>query len=203
MNFLKQQRHLTRVFLQGEFRNQLRITGIAFLVLLVLGFITGLILPHMAEQFVGFLAGQMGDIAQQEGVSLLGLLLSNNLRASLFTVFYGLLPYIYLPALSLGMNSLVLGFFAAYYVNNGQSFLVYLAGIVPHGIFEIPALIFSIAMGLYLCQHLTDTKSRQEGSLLQLLQQLLRVYVLRVIPLLAIASVVEAFITPRLMQLFL
>ncbi len=57
-------------------------------------------------------------------------LFGNNVRATVFSIAYGFIPFIYLPALSIGINSLLLGF-AGVYVNNGISLLAYFAGIVP------------------------------------------------------------------------
>ena len=58
-------------------------------------------------------------------------LFGNNVRATVFSIAYGFIPFIYLPALSIGINSLLLGLFAGVYVNNGISLLAYFAGIVP------------------------------------------------------------------------
>ena len=39
-------------------------------------------------------------------------LFGNNVRATVFSIAYGFIPFIYLPALSIGINSLLLGLFA-------------------------------------------------------------------------------------------
>ena len=128
----------------------------------------------------------------------------NNLRAMFMTVLYGFIPFLFLPALSLGINAVILGVMAAYYSNEGISLLAFFAGILPHGVFELPALILSLAAGLFLCQSINAyIRHNEKGVMKPLLLNILRVVVLLVLPLLVIAAVMETYVTPALMQLFL
>ena len=130
-------------------------------------------------------------------------LLWNNLRAMVLSVLYGFIPFIYLPALSLGVNALLLGLFAAYFLNNGISILAYLGGILPHGIFELPALVISLACGIYLCSINQYVRKNTRGIMAPTLKNIVRVLALTVLPLLAAAAAVEAYVTPAVMQFFL
>jgi stage II sporulation protein M len=76
-----------------------------------------------------------------------------------------------------------------------------LAGILPHGVFEIPALILSCAavlnIGLVL---VTPQAGRTVGEILiEALADWARVVVGLVIPMLAIAAYIESHITPQLL----
>ena len=98
----------------------------------------------------------------------------------------------------------VLGLFAGVYVNNGISLLAYFAGIVPHGIFELPALILALSSGIYLCRKVTDyVRHNEKGVMGPLMNDLLRLFVMHIIPLLMAAAVIEAYVTPQLLKLFL
>ena len=100
--------------------------------------------------------------------------------------------------------ALVLGLFAGVYVNNGISLLAYFAGIVPHGIFELPALILALSSGIYLCRKVTDyVRHNEKGVMGPLMKDLLRLFVMHIIPLLMAAAVIEAYVTPQLLKLFL
>ncbi|MFR6395338.1 MAG: stage II sporulation protein M [Oscillospiraceae bacterium] len=80
------------------------------------------------------------------------------------SLVYGLIPFLRLPALTLGTNGAILGLFAGYYMRQNISLLKYLLGILPHGIFELTALILSAAMGLYLCSTVTNAlRKKQTG----------------------------------------
>ena len=96
--------------------------------------------------------------------------------------------------------------FAAYYVNNGVSLLVYLAGILPHGIFELTALMLAFAGGFLLCRQITQyVRSNTKGMMKPLMLNLLRVLdnPHQDIPLLAVAAVAEVYVTPHVMALFM
>ena len=124
--------------------------------------------------------------------------------ALVLSVLYGFIPFIYLPALSLGVNALLLGLFAAYFLNNGISILAYLGGILPHGIFELPALVISLACGIYLCSRINQyVRKNTKGMMVPTLKNIVRVLALTVLPLLAAAAAVEAYVTPAVMQFFL
>jgi stage II sporulation protein M len=74
-------------------------------------------------------------------------------------------------------------------------------GILPHGVFELPGLFISIALGFYLCRYMTRAlfRRKQEQTLLEILNAVAKGYVTVVLPLLTIASVIECFVTPELM----
>lgn len=135
-------RQLRDFFRSQDFRHSLLITGGAFAALIVLAFAAGLIFPAVPAQVLTLFSQQMADagVVSESGSISVPALLWNNLRAMVLSVLYGFIPFIYLPALSLGVNALLLGLFAAYFLNNGISILAYLGGILPHGIFELPAL---------------------------------------------------------------
>ena len=199
MSWLKVQNGRTKAFITGDFSSQLWMTSVAFAVLLGLGVVLGYIFPDMAEQFVTLFTGNLtgSGIVDEDGTIRLLPLLANNIRAAVATIAYGLFPFLFLPALSLGINSLLIGFFAAFYLKNGMSMLYFCAAIIPHGIFEIPALVISIALGLYLCRTINDfARHNTKGAVTAAAQDILRVLCLRAIPFFVIASVIECYITP-------
>lgn len=205
MAFLKEHRQRLRSFYHGEFSYFLRITAIAFVLLAVGSFIFGLVVPECAAHIVAQFAQQVADlgIAQADGTVLAAGLFSNNFRAALFGMVYGFLPFIYLPALSLGINATMLGIFGAYSINNGLSFWYYLLGILPHGIFELPALVIAISLGLYLCRCTTlRIRKKTLGMIKTAFSECLRVLIMLVTPLLLIAAAVETYVTPHLISLF-
>lgn len=138
MDWLEQQRTRLHGFYRTEYCYSLRITAIAFGALILLGFAVSLLLPDLADQLFLQFAQQMAELGIMDTTGRVDVLalFGNNVRATVFSIAYGFIPFIYLPALSIGVNSLLLGLFAGVYVNNGISLLAYFAGIVPHGIFE-------------------------------------------------------------------
>ncbi|MBQ0038307.1 MAG: stage II sporulation protein M [Clostridiales bacterium] len=209
MAYLKEHCQKLRSFYQGNFSYFLRITTVAFLALAVGAYIVGIIKPAIAERTVELFvqqASNSGVISDEGSITATGLFI-NNLRVTTIGIVYGLLPMVYLPALVLGVNASMIGLVGAYYTNGGASLWLYLLSIVPHGIFELPALVISLAMALYLCrlttQRLKSKSSKQPKTPLKpALFDCLRVLIMQIVPLLLIAAVVEAYITPQLINLF-
>lgn len=189
--------------LKAEFKR----SAMAFCVLAVLAFGVSLALPDLRDRAVALVLETMngiGAVKEDGTLSALGIFL-NNLRACAFTMVYGLIPFLQLPALALGVNALLLGVLAAWYVSEGLSLLAYLAALLPHGILELPALLLAFAMGLYVCGHLTRRCRKDESALhvWDCLVLISRMLLLVLIPLLAAAALVEAYITPAVASLFL
>lgn len=132
-------------------------------------------------------------------------LLMNNWRAMLFTAAYGMIPFLFLPVVSLMSNGTLLGMMVGIYQANGMSVAVLAAGVLPHGVFELPALILSIACGVRLCGNmcLLAAGSRKKTPFMELAEELLRVLVLVVAPLTVVAAFIECYVTPVIMGWFL
>ena len=146
MKWLNEQGSLLRKFLAGGFRRTLGYCALGFVATLLLGAGIGMALPEEAARMMNdFMeqAAQSGVVTEEGELSVFALLM-NNWRAMLISAAYGFVPFLFLPVISLVTNGALLGMLAALFVSQGTSLLVYLAGILPHGIFEIPALVFSL-----------------------------------------------------------
>ena len=192
---MKKQLRAIAAFWHREYGRFVGITALAFLALTVLAYIVGRLVPNIPVTIIRTFNESIADagIIRDDGSFSALALFGNNLRAMVMTVLYGFIPFLYLPALSLGLNAAIIGMLAA--LMDGQ-WLLLLAGLVPHGIFEVPALLLSLAAGLCLCRN-------GKGMMKPLLLDLLRVVGLLVVPLLALAAVMEAYVTPLAMQLFM
>ena len=206
MDWLKKQHRALWQFYREALGESLLITAAAFVIICLLAFGAGLLnksIPALAMDYVQRIM-DIKDIVTDEGGIDLAALFGNNVRAAAVSVLYGFIPFLYLTALALGTNALILGVFAAYYVNNGVSLLVYLAGILPHGIFELTALMLAFAGGFLLCRQITQyVRSNTKGMMKPLMLNLLRVFILHILPLLAVAAVAEVYVTPHVMALFM
>ncbi len=190
-------------FWRAEYGRYVGMTAAAFLVLLVLAYIAGRLFPDIPASVISAFNEDIAGsgIVQEDGSFNVLALFTNNLRAMLLGVLYGFIPFLYLPALALGVNAAILGMLAS--LIDGQ-WLLLAAGILPHGIFELPALFLSLAAGLCLCKNINVyIRKNEKGVMKPLLLNILRVVVLLVLPLLVIAAVMETYVTPALMQLFL
>ena len=199
---MKKQLRALGDFWREEYGRWVGMTAVAFLVLVVLSYIAGRLFPEIPATVLTYFNEVVADsgIVRDDGSFSALALFGNNLRAMVLSTLYGFIPFLYLPALSMGVNAILLGMVAASV--NGQ-WLLLAAGILPHGIFELPALCLSLAAGLCLCQNINRyIRKNEKGIMKPLLLNILRVTGLVVIPLLVVAAIMESYVTPAVMQLF-
>lgn len=200
---MKKQLRALGDFWREEYGRWVGMTAIAFLVLVVLSYIAGRLFPEIPATILTYFNEVVADsgIVRDDGSFSALALFGNNLRAMVLSTLYGFIPFLYLPALSMGVNAILLGMVASSV--NGQ-WLLLAAGILPHGIFELPALCLSLAAGLCLCQNINRyIRKNEKGLMKPLLLNILRVTGLVVIPLLVVAAIMESYVTPAVMQLFM
>lgn len=199
---MKKQLRALGGFWREEYGRWVGMTAVAFLVLVVLSYIAGRLFPEIPATILTYFNEVVADsgIVRDDGSFSALALFGNNLRAMVLSTLYGFIPFLYLPALSMGVNAILLGMVASSV--NGQ-WLLLAAGILPHGIFELPALCLSLAAGLCLCQNINRyIRKNEKGIMTPLLLNILRVTGLVVIPLLVVAAIMESYVTPAVMQLF-
>ena len=183
-------------------------TAIAFPILVMLSFSLCTVFPALRDSLLSMVLSSMesmGIVNEDGSLSALALF-SNNLRATVFIMVYGLVPFIQLPALALGVNTMALGVLASWYIAQGYSIVAFLAAVLPHGLAEFPALILAFGVGLYVCGQVTRRLFRRDESALHIWDCLVlisRMLLLVLIPLLAVAAILEAYVTPLVAALFL
>ena len=173
------------------------------------GFLGSLLVPESAQRLIGYFAyatGQsgLGGITMENISSFqtFGSLFFNNFSASFSALVWGLLPFLYLSAFTLGINFYMLGTFAYVTIGSGASLATYCFSIAPHGIFEFPALILFSAAGLFLCRCTTARLRGQSSlSIMQVFGLCVKLLWTVVAPLLLFAAAAECFLTPFLVKL--
>ncbi|MCX8175701.1 MAG: stage II sporulation protein M [Candidatus Bathyarchaeota archaeon] len=81
-------------------------------------------------------------------------------------------------------------------------FFYILAAITPHGIFEIPAVFLSSALSVRVGLTVLLKLKGKNVSVGSEVKKGLKMYVYKILPLLTIAAVIEAFITPTIISTF-
>jgi stage II sporulation protein M len=133
-------------------------------------------------------------------------ILGHNLRAVVVISLLGLVSFSTLGALMYFLNTAVIGIVLSLMGTMGFSpWKIALLGILPHGIFELTALILSCAAILYgAVLMVTPRSQRSLGEVaLEALADWTRIFIGLVLPLLVIAAVVETWVTPVLLQNFM
>jgi len=126
----------------------------------------------------------------------------NNARAVLIIFLSGLFTFGVLGLLLYMLNvGLLGGVFAVLELLGLQPWAVYLGGVLPHGIIEIPALVIGSAAMLYFgVSIVTPQSGRSLGEvIIELFADWAKIFLGLVIPMLALAAIIEAYITPNIL----
>jgi uncharacterized membrane protein SpoIIM required for sporulation/ABC-type transport system involved in multi-copper enzyme maturation permease subunit len=128
----------------------------------------------------------------------------HNLRVLLLGLVLGLVSFSILGMLPLFASMGVVGYLMALLMGNGLPVWNYAMFVIPHGILEIPAVILATAAVLQSGAVLAaPTPGKSIGQIwLESLADWCKVMVGVVIPLLLIAAMIEAWLTPRIAVMF-
>ncbi|MCL4395955.1 MAG: stage II sporulation protein M [Chloroflexi bacterium] len=125
----------------------------------------------------------------------------NNVRSLTAASVLGLFSFGSLALLFLLAPMAIVGFLAGEVTRLGMDPLLFFAAfIAPHGIFELPAAVLATAFALRLGASIISppTGVTAADNLLHALADLVKVFLFAVLPLLLVAAVVEANVTPQI-----
>jgi stage II sporulation protein M len=215
-----------RVHYRTYFKIAARLLGIGF----VLGFAFFTIRPDQEQQALARVLKALKDIPLDASPPVLAAtLFYHNARASFFAAAAGWIPVLCLPAFDPLLNGAVLGLVVSVARHLGMNVpLMILTDIVPHGIFELAAILYVTSVGIHVSVTLgkkifgrrrpvdyfppaeegelgalSEAKtpacvSRALPSVGLLVARAARSFLLVVMPLLLVAAVIEAFLASPL-----
>jgi stage II sporulation protein M len=227
---------------RGHYRRYFKIAARALGLGFVAGFVFFTLWPAQEKRALELVVKALEDIPVEGSPLLLALtLLYHNARASVVAIAAGVVPFVFLPILDPVLNGGVLGLLASVSKHQGLDVPgLFLTQILPHGVFELTAVLYATSLGMYLsaemgkravaawrrrkgtrtqgtCPHPFQTPGPQAPAgpaappeFLETYPQrvaaepagvarnIIRSFVLVVLPLLLIAAAVEGFITPHL-----
>ena len=173
-----------------------------FIASSTLGCYVGLVNPRLSEQLMEALRSSVEPLTTQGALMLLGLILLNNASKCLGAILLGLL-FGLAPLMFDVVNGFILGLLAVASAKVEAAPFSFLVKLAPHGVLEVPAMLFSVAVGLREGVAMIRKLRGEEVSLKEEAKQGLRLFVRLVLPLLLLAAVVEAFLTPLIVSLVL
>ncbi len=179
--------------------NAIIVTLLLFFTTITVGWVGSAQNPAVGEELMKLfekeVAGQM-DGSDQADMCIK--LFFNNLQACIL-LFLGGATFGILTIFIMSLNGIVIGAIMEL-VHEDHTPLFVAAAILPHGIFEIPAFIISGALGILLAQSLI-AEWYGNGDSAVAAYAYARLFVAVVLPLVAVAATVEAFITPVIIHL--
>lgn len=203
MNFIKNNYIKVWKFIRKNLFKTMILCSVLFIVCTISGIVFGMNNIDLTKQIIqSFIEGK-GDLISNTGdISAVGLI-KNNIVACVISIFFGFIPFIFITLFTLGVNGFLIGVVLGIgKAASGTSLLkTFILGILPHGIFEIPALIISMSMGIYLCLNLSmKIFGRGKEKILKILLEYIRLFVSVILPFLLFAGIIEAYITPMLLK---
>ena len=169
-------------------------------------------MPHMLSRATpGDFSGLVQDARQSVGLAQAhqhlqaSFIFANNLRATFLVFLAGMVSFSVLGVmvylLNVGLIGAVLGVFK---LIGYSPVALFAAGLLPHGLFEIPALMLATAIVLRMGAILvTPQMGKSMGQVvLEQLAGWVKIFLGLVMPLLALASVIEAYVTPSILAAF-
>jgi len=181
-----------------RFLRVLALTVFLFFLSLSVGILISAANPDIGQQFLDmFRQAIMGELNTDQPAALAGNLFLNNLQACVL-LFIGGATFGLVTIFVIATNGLVIG--AILQLVTGEKGLLYVAAaILPHGIFEIPAFIIAGALGFTLAAGMWN-ELKGEGDAAATGLAVGKYFLTLVLPLVAVAALVEAFITPYILQ---
>jgi stage II sporulation protein M len=145
----------------------------------------------LRELFIG--------IAEWQSFGLMFFIFLNNSIKCFLVVLLGFMFGI-VPFLFITINGFVLGLIT-FEIEKLIGLPFALAALLPHGIIEIPAVLLSSAIGVMIGYE-TVRKIKGKGSIKKRILEGTRFYAFRILPLLFLAALIEAFVTPIIINTF-
>ena len=154
---------------------------------------------ELSASLTGILSEELSPILKLPKPLLALAVFANNFSKTFTAMLLGLLLAIP-PILFILANGFILGV-VSFEVAESEGTLFLLLGILPHGVFEVSAAALSTALGIRLGAAAYARLKGRSFEVGRTLKLCLKFYFSRIVPLLAVAAVVEVYVTPTLLSL--
>jgi stage II sporulation protein M len=144
---------------------------------------------ELLEQILKMLKELFDKTSEYNLFEMIYFIFFNNLRSSFFGVIFGIALGVF-PIISSVFNGFLLGFVMNLTVKENGFFVLW--QLFPHGIFELPAIFISLAMGLKLGTVFFEKKKKKKFW--DFFLNSIKVFVFIVIPLLILAAIIESLL---------
>jgi stage II sporulation protein M len=157
--------------------------------LFALFFIIGLFFSPSLEIESQILKMIQEIMSQFQGLSLVQTIWAifyNNSLVSLISILFGLLFGVF-PIVASVSNGYIVGYVASKAISQQGVFILW--RLLPHGIFELPAVLISMGIGTRLGLSITSKERTSD-----IFKSSMKTFILIIIPLLLIAATIEGFL---------
>lgn len=174
-------------------RREIGFISLLFVISAVVGYVVAIMYPDMVMQSLEELEGLVELLKNLSLIEIMLLIFLNNALKSLLILILGVGLGI-VPFLFIAYNGYFLGIFS-HKILMEQGMLYLVAGLLPHGIIEIPMVVVSAAIGMRLGLKVFASLKGEPVHLKEEMITGIKFFFYWVMPLLFIAAIVETFIT--------
>ncbi len=171
--------------------------SLLFILSTLLGYQTAQLYPDKAQLVVKQTSEMFGFLKNLNSFYIFLFIFLNNSIKAFFTLilgfFFGIIPVIFIFG-----NGELIGVVISI-VGKEAGFKEIIFGLLPHGIFEIPAVVIAASYGLWLGSKFYRRLRHKEPFMINFRYALGR-YFKVVLPLLFIAALVETFVTSAILR---
>jgi len=177
--------------LAGMFDRTIKPYMLVLSLVFAASFLAGTFVPSpIRGQLTEMFQAMAGDYRELSGGMLFFNILAQNVMATVFVILFGLIAGI-IPTFAVGSNGFGLGvLYRQAFEVSGYSRAA--LKVLPHGVFEIPALLIAASYGLWLGVMVVRRMRGKEGTSLKThIEHAFRRYFAVVFPLLVVAAAIE------------
>jgi len=142
--------------------------------------------PEVINAILNYIKEILNKTEGMSSFRLIGFIFANNIQSSFTGIIFGFAFGIF-PVLASFVNGYVIGYVSSSVVSS--SGIVSLLNLLPHGIFELPAIFISFGMGMKFGTFVFYKDKRKHFN--EFFINSLRVFAFVVLPLLIIAAIIE------------
>jgi len=167
--------------------------SVAFFTGIALGVVYAYSSPDKAGEFVMRLTREIGPLSSDTFQNFVRIFVHNSwvaLLVLLSGLFFGIGPWVMVT-----FNGIVVGIVSGFLAWNGFSLKRLIFGLIPHGIFEIPAFLLAGAAGIEWYRNIREGNPKDGFE--RGLRRALKLYLLT-LGLLLVAAFVETYVTPKI-----
>ncbi len=187
----------------GEYRTHgkyIAAITLIFAASLTAGYGYAVLNPTESARFMEELSADFGWLMDLSLPQIFLVIFLNNAIKALLAIIFGLL--IFVPVGFVAYNGWIIGIVVCEQVRT-SGYMPVVAGILPHGIIELPMIIVSAALGtrLGMMAFLRMNGTVSSKDIISEIKWSVRFYLRWILPLLFVAALIETFITPMIMQI--
>jgi len=163
----------------------------ASLILFIISTVIGLVFRNQLTFLDEILKKLILETRDLNTIEMVFFILQNNLQSSLMAIVFGIFFGIF-PLFSTVSNGLVLGYVLGRTLEIAS--ILDWWRLLPHGIFELPAIFISFGLGIKLGAALFLKKGKRAKEFTRRFYKSFNVFLMIIIPLLIIAAIVEGIL---------